>query len=1234
MWKKGSILVLALLLLFQGMFGTGAGFYDSGRAWAAPADPVVSVDPLDPGNGNGPADSVTDAVYQDPGQTQGANAGTEQSILTKVTIKDKNGTVIDSVYNPDLGERIELGSDVSLSYEWELPNGHDYVDGSTFEFDIPGAFKIYNSFNGSLLADGGDVGTFSVSTSGHVVMTFNDEVNNSEVRGTLEFLTEISKETVKGSTEVRIPFPIRDGEQVAILYIKPAKGSHLDKKGQANQASSILWRIDANTILHPIDLAVIQDQIPAGLTLDESSVKVFKLDVNIDGSTVRGAEVTAGFSLNTEPSAFTIAFDQKITSAYRVEYTTVVGKGDETSFTNNAALSGSGMPEQTVNATVTIDRGELLTKKVASYDKGTRTIGWSIEYNFREKEISRQDAVLADRFNGTQELESGSFKVRHAGTGGAELVEGTDYILTPVQNDNGKNGFDLSFQSDIDSGYIITYRTKTDDRIYTDETVANTVKANGVTKTASQKHEAVILKKYNRAVDYNAKTTTWEISLNEDQFDMDSVVLTDTFPNGGLELVAGTLKVFHADGSVVDPSWYTAKEDEPKKGFTVTFHQTFNETLKVTYTTTFNNDWKIDKTKSEFRNRAHLAWLEGTQNKTITKDAVLSPDNLTKTNGDKSGAYNPRTKEISWTIRANYNKKEVAQAVFTDKLLQNQKFVPGSLLVYEMKLTGAANGTTRGDLVDPILYDAVLPDEANGNELRVAFKNAINSPYQIVFKTTLDGEVIASEVSNTGIFLDGTSKLAEWTAKVSIPQGGEYVFKNGVQNGEKLKWTVYVNRGQSYVEEAAIMDEPTSNLILVEDSFHVYATTVAANGAVSKAAELVRDQDYTLEFIYGATEYFVLRFKNPIDKAYIVEYETLIDAADREKVGNSVSFEGLGITTGIRETTQEIEVRMSSGSGTGSGVRGSLEVLKVDKDAAALALEGAVFVLRDQEGKRPAVTLTTDADGKALFTKLLYGQYVLEETAAPQGYVIDQATTTVTIDSSIKQTGNIKRITITNSKKSVPPGPDPGTPGPDPGNPGPDPGTPGPDPGTPSPDPGNPGPDPGTPGPDPGNPGPDPGSPGPDPGTPGPDPGTPGPDPGSPGPDPGSPGPSPGGHSDNGTPTVPGEIVSPGDHDGVDKPAHPVDPAVPGEVDPEPIPVEEPEEGALVSNEISKPEDKPAPPTEHDANSADPVDETKPDSGAAMLPKTGESNPHPLQFGGLALMLAGFFLSRLRNKRQ
>ncbi|WP_194166117.1 hypothetical protein [Paenibacillus glucanolyticus] len=31
MWKKGSILVLALLLLFQGMFGTGAGFYDSGR---------------------------------------------------------------------------------------------------------------------------------------------------------------------------------------------------------------------------------------------------------------------------------------------------------------------------------------------------------------------------------------------------------------------------------------------------------------------------------------------------------------------------------------------------------------------------------------------------------------------------------------------------------------------------------------------------------------------------------------------------------------------------------------------------------------------------------------------------------------------------------------------------------------------------------------------------------------------------------------------------------------------------------------------------------------------------------------------------------------------------------------------------------------------------------------------------------------------------------------------------
>lgn len=144
-------------------------------------------------------------------------------------------------------------------------------------------------------------------------------------------------------------------------------------------------------------------------------------------------------------------------------------------------------------------------------------------------------------------------------------------------------------------------------------------------------------------------------------------------------------------------------------------------------------------------------------------------------------------------------------------------------------------------------------------------------------------------------------------------------------------------------------------------------------------------------------------------------------------------------------------------------------------------------------------------------------------------------------------------------------------------------------------------------------------------GNPDPNPGNPDPNPGNPGTSPGGTAP-PGGNTDEGTPTVPGEVIQPGE----------TNPVVPGEVDPEPIPVEEPEEDdTLVGDETAKPED-PSTPSAGNNTNRNPVNETKPEGGPiATLPKTGESNPAPFQLGGLALILAGFFLSRrLRNKRQ
>ena len=67
---------------------------------------------------------------------------------------------------------------------------------------------------------------------------------------------------------------------------------------------------------------------------------------------------------------------------------------------------------------------------------------------------------------------------------------------------------------------------------------------------------------------------------------------------------------------------------------------------------------------------------------------------------------------------------------------------------------------------------------------------------------------------------------------------------------------------------------------------------------------------------------------------------------------------------------------------------GSLEITKTDIDTSE-PLEGAELRLTNQEGNVVG-TLTTDKNGKVTFKNLPYGDYKLEETKAPEGYVLNK----------------------------------------------------------------------------------------------------------------------------------------------------------------------------------------------------------------------------------------------------
>ncbi|WP_203362911.1 SpaA isopeptide-forming pilin-related protein [Bacillus sp. REN10] len=91
---------------------------------------------------------------------------------------------------------------------------------------------------------------------------------------------------------------------------------------------------------------------------------------------------------------------------------------------------------------------------------------------------------------------------------------------------------------------------------------------------------------------------------------------------------------------------------------------------------------------------------------------------------------------------------------------------------------------------------------------------------------------------------------------------------------------------------------------------------------------------------------------------------------------------------------------------------GSLKVLKKDGKTGAL-LKGAQFRLYDEEGHSVSQPKTTDQNGVVLFEKLASGQYLLEETKAPEGYNASNVRYSVKIVA-----GEVTQLEVKNEKKA------------------------------------------------------------------------------------------------------------------------------------------------------------------------------------------------------------------------
>nr|WP_249316973.1 SpaA isopeptide-forming pilin-related protein [Bacillus sp. FJAT-50079] len=943
----------------------------------------------------------------------------ENNILTDYQITlSENGQEVESAGPETI---------VSISYNWAIPNGHNYKEGSTFTFQVPPELDVYNTLNREEMKDysGNLIGYFSVNDSGQATIEFTKYIEeHSNLGGSLQIITELHKELVIDDDKVTVtPIQGEASHNIPINY-RPG-GPSVEKSGKVDRAynaEKITWTVDFNKTLEALQNAVLNDPIQDGQTLKEGTIKLYHLVTRLNGTVELGEQVdpskyTIGETANGKD--FAIQFNEEIKSAYRVVFETDITDGEKTTFENKATLTSDNGPNRDGTASVTTKRGLPLAKKASHYDAKTQTITWEIYYNYNEKAISQANAILSDLFNGSQELIADSFVVHEMSIdkdgNATEKAEFNNFGVTS-KSEGGKNGFDFQFKQDISAAYKIVYKTKASDRVFDgEEEIINDVTYDGKTVQGTQPIGQQILFKSHGKPNYKDKTIEWTITFNHDNYEMKNVILTDIFTNAGLTLDPSSIVISNSKRELTSPADYTIV---PQAGdqFEIHFNGEITEAHTIKYKTSFDYEQRTDKTKNYLQNKAELEWVDENNNRQEkSATANFTPDTYTQANGFKNGSYNAVDKEITWNIGVNYNLKPLENASVTDFIQGNQKLMKDSITVYKMSLTGGENGTKQEELVAGKDYTINFIDDEDGNPGFKVNLGKINEPYLITYKTSLkDLSFVADKYDNEATLADGNTKETDLHASVPIPHGGSYTKKDGKQNGKIAEWTVNINFAQAKITKAVITDMPNENHVVLEDSIQLFATTVQQNGQVSKGELLKEGKDYTIEFNEEQTEFsFKLTFSNEINEPYILEYQSFILRIP-STVSNQIALAGESVEPGKEGSKAEFQSRVTSGSAVGTGEVGRLQITKIDQ-ASGIALEGAIFALKDPESGIVVKRGTTDENGVLVFSNLLWGDYLLIEEEAPEGYLAKSEPIEVTIDQAFvegdpEKLGNVKTI--------------------------------------------------------------------------------------------------------------------------------------------------------------------------------------------------------------------------------
>ncbi|WP_058308511.1 Cna B-type domain-containing protein [Gracilibacillus massiliensis] len=808
------------------------------------------------------------------------------------------------------GDIIEINEDTlaQLGFIWDT-EGLNAQAGDKAEIALSDVFEMVNSPSQSIMVDGTDVGTYSID-NGVLKFEFNENIENDDVHnGFVDLGLEFNLNKFKENIEQEIEFNDREDHSLTVIAKPNGDISGIDKEGHPdsqNDAREIKWTVDViNTNEEEITNATLTDSLPAGLGEARDFV-IHELTLGYDGDKTVGEEVLPG-SESVAEDEFEVELGTIAPyTGYRIQYTTTIEDYSKDSFTNDASFNygGESLPAQaTVDGLTRSNPIEKSGWQVGDEDK----IRWQIDINKNGSLIN--DAIVEDSLPDGLTVDSESIEIVRITQNGDSWSEGDafedEFTAFPIElGELGQeDAYRIKFETDVDWGEVEEGIYQKENGFLNTATLFDgTDELNDDDATVTIDRDPVLRKVGRSNVNYDDKTVTWTIHVNEARHPVGEAVLTDLIPEG-LEISEDDIVItdenneaFIPDDITLDPNADDGTEVVIDLGYVGT------KQLTVTYTTNIT-DFTINSFDNGVGMTGDGIGVDGEHG-----NATINPIGNSYTKSFAGIDYAAKT--IDWRLNVNPVREAIDSLVVEDtfpnkgmillpdtvKVTQSgEPLTEGTDYTLAPRTEDGETGYHKGFIIE--LQSVALP--LDDGQLRVTYQTSYDPQKEVDGKTldphVGDGQdrVYINYADFTGQTENGNPITQEDEANTKVREDswnsgkkegqlvhddGEGNLVNGWESGSerKIAWQLYTNyQEQNLGSDVTITDTLAYEGEIDEGSIQVSVYNVNSNGTTEITDEVLASDSYSVD-VEG--KQFSLTFADGfnVSKRYVIEFTTSV----------------------------------------------------------------------------------------------------------------------------------------------------------------------------------------------------------------------------------------------------------------------------------------------------------------------------------------------------------------------